>query len=39
MKSIYAQVQGVVAMREDFCAGRVQAYVVTATSAMMQPLR
>src|SRR4029434_2662582 len=26
-----AQVQGVVAIREDFCACRVQAYVVTAT--------
>src|SRR5262249_49056850 len=25
-------------MCEDFCAGRVQVYVVTATSAMMQPL-
>src|SRR5262249_46095794 len=37
-RSPISQVQGVVAMCEDFCAGRVQAYVVTATSAMMQPL-
>src|SRR5215475_84845 len=32
------QVQGVVAIREDFCACRVQAYVVTETCAMMQAL-
>src|SRR5262249_11377798 len=33
-----AQVQGIVAMGEDFCADRVQASVVTATSARMPPL-
>jgi hypothetical protein len=37
-RSVPTQVQGVVAMCEDFCAGRVQAYVVTETSAMMHPL-
>src|SRR4029453_19186059 len=37
-KTILPQVQGVVAMCEDFCAGRVQASVVPATSALRQPL-
>src|SRR5215831_12311696 len=36
--SPFPQVQGVVVMCEDFCPARVQAYVVTEISAMMQPL-
>ena len=37
-RTVTPQVQGVAAMCVDFCAGRVQAYVVTETSAMRSPL-
>src|SRR5215471_1881121 len=39
LKSRRTQVQGVVAVRGDFCSGDVQAYTIRATFAMMAPLR